>query len=262
MSLSRMPPVPRAPGSVPPCAGSSTTMLRPPCWGCPLNEEVADPAIPPCGEAAGGGVPGAGCCVREGAGEEKTIAAPMKTKVSAPNSKRSLIRTMFPTSSSISNLFVKPCRAEQATAAKKGRPQRCPLMLNRIYSAPNLVRRGRFSDGHRLQVGFSEHCIDACKIFSLKRAPARQRVHCGLFPLLACGCGIRWREVGRGRSAHAGALERVSARRSCRRQCNARKIQSEAGGHRRNACGALDFAQNKFDSASMDSAGAVPFSQR
>src|SRR6266568_38210 len=100
---------------------------------------------------------------------------------------------MFPTSSSISNLFVKPCRAEQATAAKKGRPQRCPLMLNRIYSARSLVRRRGFSDGHRLQIGFFEQCIDACKILSLKRAPARQRVHCGLFPLLARGCGIRCR---------------------------------------------------------------------
>src|SRR6266481_9601625 len=197
MSLSRMPPVPRAPGSVPPCAGSSTTMLRPPCCGCPLNGEVADPAIPPCGEAAGGftggGVPGAGCCVCEGAGEEKTIAAPVKITESAPNSERSLIRTMFPTSSSISNLSVKPRGAKQATPAKKGRPQRCPLMLNRIYSARSLVRRRRFSDGHRLQIGFFEHCIDACKIFSLKHAPACQRVHCSLFPLLACGCGVRCR---------------------------------------------------------------------
>src|SRR5260370_12413663 len=197
MSLSRMPPVPRAPGSVPPCAGSSTTMLRPPCCVCPLNGEAADPGIPPCGEAAGGfagaGVPGAVCWVCDGAGDEKTIAAPVKTTESAPNSERSLIRTMFPTSCSISNLSVKPRGAKQATAAKKGRPQRCPLMLNRIYSARNLVRRGRFSDGYRRHVRFFEHSIDACKIFSLKRAPARQRVHCGLFPFLACGCGIRCR---------------------------------------------------------------------
>src|SRR5260370_36549911 len=133
-------------------------MLRPPCWDCPLNGEEADPAIPPCGEAAGGfaggGVPGAGCWVCEGAREEKTIAAPVKTTESAPNSERSLIRTVFPTWSSISNLSVKPRGAKQATAAKTGRPQRCPLMLNRIYSARSLVRRTLFSYGHRLQIRF------------------------------------------------------------------------------------------------------------
>src|SRR6267154_612117 len=96
-----MPPVPRAPGSVPPWAGSSTTMLSPACWACAPNGEPPDPATPPCGEVAGGlaagRVPGAGCWVCEGAWDGETITVARGATKSSPIREGNLIRRMFRT---------------------------------------------------------------------------------------------------------------------------------------------------------------------
>src|SRR5690349_6786133 len=156
-----MPPVPRAPGSVPPCAGSSTTMLRPDCCPCVPNAEVAGPVDPPAvGDAVGfvAGALGAGCCACEGVSEGETKAPARSAMHNSPNIETNLIWKMFFTYSSIPN----------------------PL--------PSGVRR---SKGQRLQFGPFKRRIGACQIFFLERSPTRQRILRSLFPFYAGGRGIR-----------------------------------------------------------------------
>src|SRR6267154_2039616 len=119
-----MPPVPRAPGSVPPCAGSSTARLSPPCCACEPNGEATAPATPPCGEGAAAvacdaGVAGAGCCVCEGAGDGETITAARSATHSSPSRERDLIRRMFLTYSSIPNPSLHPRRSKSVSAARE-----------------------------------------------------------------------------------------------------------------------------------------------
>src|SRR5947209_7846934 len=94
-----MPPVPRAPGSVPPCAGSSTTMLRPDCCPCVPNAEAAAPVAPPgVGDAAGlvvAGAPGAGCCACEGVSDGETKTPARRPTTSSPIKERDFIRRML-----------------------------------------------------------------------------------------------------------------------------------------------------------------------
>src|SRR5437899_1505060 len=157
-----MPPVPRARGSVPPCAGSSTRMLRPPCWVCVPNGEAADPAtLPGVGVAAGlvaAGALEAGCCACDGVSDGETKAPAISAMHSSPNIETNLIWKMFFTYSSIPN----------------------PL--------PSGVRR---SKEQRLQFGPFKQGIGACQIFLLERSPTRQRILRSLFPFYAGGRGIR-----------------------------------------------------------------------
>src|SRR5438445_2174581 len=157
-----MPPVPRAPGSCPPWAGSSTAMCSPPCWVWVQEGEPPDPATRPgVGVAAGlvaAGLLGAGCCACEGVSDGETKAPARSAMHSGPNMETNLIWKMFFTYSSIPN----------------------PLHSG--------VRR---SDDQRLQFGPFEQGIGACQIFLLECSPTCQRILGSLFPFYAGGRGIR-----------------------------------------------------------------------
>src|SRR5207249_4054883 len=157
-----MPPVPRAPGSVPPCAGSSTTMFSPPCGVCVPNGEAADPAtLPGVGVAAGlvaAGLLGAGCCACDGVSDGETNTPATRATDNSPSKERNFIRRILLTHDSIPN--------------------------------PALSRVRRSKD-QRLQFGSFEQGIGACQIFLLERGPTRQRILRGLFPFYAGGRGIR-----------------------------------------------------------------------
>src|SRR5439155_157280 len=156
-----MPPVPRAPGSVPPCAGSSTTMFSPPCWVCVPNGEAADPAtLPGVGVAAGlvaAGALAAGCCACDGVSDGETSTPARRATDNSPIKEREFIRRILLTYNSIPN--------------------------------PSLSRVRR-RNNQRLQFSSFEQCIHARYIALLECSPTRQRLLRRLFPPYAGDRGI------------------------------------------------------------------------
>ena len=182
MSLSWIPPVPRAPRSVPPCAGSSTTTLNPLCEFC-ADGEPTDVEVAPCpaGTVAACGTAALGCSAREGACRACVIIAPARNSEAMPQMVRGLGRWEFPTSSSIPNSRT-DSRSLMGAVVTNFEVWQKRLAFSKGFRN-RLPARWHFRCGDGLQVRLLQDGIRVGQVLVLKVGPPRQCFFCGLIPL-------------------------------------------------------------------------------